>query len=243
MADDTHTLLDRIEEKLAERGISARELSMRVTGKPDLVRDIKRKGHVPTAENLAAIAEQFDTSVEWLLGRSAHDGPMHSDVSVRDLAPGWRGPTPPLPGIPLVGTGDCAELTVISAETGKEIMVERSSFDPEFHVRYVRRPLALANARDIYAIYFHGSSMEPRYFAGETGLVDPRRPAGPGDYVLVQLNDGETDEVSSAMVKRLVRQTAKEYVLEQHNPVLTFRIPRGRVARVHRLIPPSEMLD
>lgn len=100
-----NTLIARIDSKLEELGITARELSMRVTGKPDLVRDIRRRGHAPAAENVIRIAEVLGVSADWLLGRSDVPDQIASEVGVSDRAIDWRG-FPSEPGIPLVGTGD-----------------------------------------------------------------------------------------------------------------------------------------
>lgn len=234
-------LYERIDAQREQLGISARELSMRVTGKPDLIRDLRRRGHAPSADNLARIAEVLGVSVDWLLGRSNNKAPVQSEVTIADRRIDWRGPQPDLPPIPLVGTGDCATIQ-FEDETGQMLDVERCSFDSDHTVRMIARPPALQGARDLYAIYFHGESMMPRFEPGEVGIVDPSRPAGPGDYVLVQLNNGEEDHVTSVLVKRLVRASARELVLEQFNPPATFTVPRARVARVHRILPQTDLL-
>lgn len=214
---------------------------MRVSGKPDLIRDVKRKGHAPSADNLVKIAEELDTSVEYLMGRTGNPKPVRSEVGIGTDEIDFDHAATAGEPIPLMGTGDCADLSVID-EAGHEIAIERSSFDADYHVRYIRRPPLLAGRRGVYAIYFHGSSMEPRFYAGEVGLVDPNRPPGPGEYALVQLNTGDSDEVISVLVKKLVRRTAQELVLEQYNPPLTFSLPMREVQRVHRIMPQTELL-
>jgi phage repressor protein C with HTH and peptisase S24 domain len=153
----------------------------------------------------------------------------------------FRGPSAS-PGVPLVGTGDCAELDATDP-SGHHVRVERSSFDPDFPIRFLERPPALLGSRNAYAIYFHGTSMEHRFYAGEIGYVDPDRHASPSDFVVVQLTNGAGDEVVSVLVKRLVRQTPNYVELEQFNPPLIFRIERRLVARMHRILPPSELFN
>jgi transcriptional regulator with XRE-family HTH domain len=240
-------LMQRIEERRIALAISDRELSLRVTGKPDFLRDMKRRGHMPTAEHLHRTAEELGVSVDWLLHQTSNPNPVHSEVTLAERHIPWNGPPRNAEPIPLVGTGDCADLAVCS-ESGQMVDVHRSSFDPDFHVRYIARPPALGAARDLYAIYFHGTSMSPRFEPGEVGIVDPRRPVNAGDYVLVQLRDadadatGGDDAVTSVLVKRLVRQSAAEVVLEQFNPPLAFALPRRQVARLHRILPQTELL-
>ena len=234
-------LFARLSERRNELGLTERELSIRVTGKPDLVRDMKRRGHFPSGDNLDRLADELGVSVDWLLGRSDNPEPVASEVGLGDRHIDWNAPPPQEPGIPLVGTGDCADLEV-SDESGNMVSIERTSFDPDFHARYIRRPAALRGARDIYAIYFHGESMLPRFRPGEIGLVDPQRPVRPGDDVVVQLRADESDEVTSVLVKELVRSSAKELTLLQHNPALTFTLDRKAVVRIHRIIPQTDLL-
>lgn len=238
--DDT-TLYDRITALREARDLSERQLSIAVTGKPDLLRDIKRRGHLPSADNLARIAQELETTTDYLLGHAEDPQQVRSEVGLSDKRVDWIGADRGEPGIPIVGTGDCADLEVCDTD-GRMVSVERSSFDQDYHVRMIARPPALRGARDLYAIYFHGESMLPRFEPGEVGIVDPRRPPRVGDYVLVQLNGGESDEVVSVLVKRLVRQTTKDFVLEQFNPPLTFTVAKDRVARVHRILQQTDLL-
>lgn len=122
------------------------------------------------------------------------------------------------------------------------VAIERCSFDPDYHVRMIARPPALRGQRDLYAIYFHGDSMAPRFEPGEIGIVDPARPPAPGDYVVVQLTNGSSEDVVSVLVKRLVRQTARELLLEQFNPPITFAVPRVKVKRLHRILRETDLL-
>jgi hypothetical protein len=176
-----------------------------------------------------------------LLGTANNPDPVISEVGFLDRASGFDPRQPDLPPIPLVCTGDCASLQLSDID-GQMLDIERSSFDPDHMIRMIARPPALRGARDVYAIYFHGESMMPRFEPGEVGIVDPTRPAAPGDYVLVQLNNGSEDHVTSVLVKRLVRANMRELVLEQFNPAITFTVPRSRVARIHRILPQTDLL-
>lgn len=241
--DIAETLPARLREQLEKSGISKRQLSLAIGAHAGYVRDLldPDRFNVPSATRLQALAQELGVSADYLAGTSAVADPVTSEVMLSDQRLDFRGPDRSGPGIPLVGTGDCADLEVQS-ESGEMVAIERCSFDPEYHVRYITRPPALLGARDLYAIYFHGESMVPRFEPGEVGIVDPTRPARPGDYVLVQLTDGEVEEVVSVLVKRLVRQTAREVVLEQFNPAMVFTVPKGRVMRVHRVLPQTDLL-
>lgn len=214
-----------------------------------IIKDIERKGTMPGADRLRKIAETLGTTTDYLLGTSANPEPVLSEVAIAESRLDYlagearraRSAEAAEQGIPLVGTGDCADLEVID-DDGHDVTIERSSFDADYQVRMIDRPPALRGARHAYAIYFQGSSMEPRFFAGEIGIVDPDRPAGPGDFVLVQLNNGEEDHVVSVLVKRLIRQTSAYVELEQFNPATIFKISKNKVARVHKIMPPTDLL-
>lgn len=233
----------RIRERLDATGKSMHAVSKAIGANAGYVRDLldPAKNTMPTIEKLRAIAQELETSVDYLSGDSDSSDQVRSDVTLSDKHIEWRGPDRADPGIPLVGTGDCADLEVCDA-SGEMITVERSSFDPDHHVRMLQRPPALRGQSDLYAVYFHGESMEPRFEAGEVGIVDPRRPVRNGDYVLVQMNGGDSDDVVSVLVKRLVRQNAREIVLEQFNPAAVFTVPKSKVTRVHRILQQTELL-
>ena len=241
----------RIRERLAATGKSARALSLEIGANGGYVRDLldPDRSPSPSAPRLQAMAAALQTTTEYLLGSSENPEQVLSEVAIGDNRLEYLAQTPSsrrpaedqTPGIPLVGTGDCADLEVID-DDGHDITIERSSFDADYQVRMIDRPPALRGARHAYAIYFQGSSMEPRFFAGEIGIVDPDRPAAPGDFVLVQLNNGEEDHVVSVLVKRLIRQTSAYLELEQFNPATIFKIDKGKVARVHKIMPPTDLL-
>jgi hypothetical protein len=240
---DKELLRRRIQERLEATGKSARGVSLEIGAAEGYVRDLldPRKGGFPRSDKLEALARALNTTTDYLCGKISSPEQVLSEVTITEQSLAWRGPQPDLPPIPLVGTGDCATIR-FATQTGEMLEIERCSFDADHTVRLIARPPALRGARDLYAIYFHGESMMPRFEPGEVGIVDPTRPAAPGDYVLVQLNDGESDHVTSVLVKRLVRSSARELVLEQFNPPVIFTVPRSRVARVHRILPQTDLL-
>lgn len=238
MVDERRILAQPVAERLEALGRSARDVSLAAIGKPDLVRDIKREKRMPTAPAMIALAGELETTVDWLLGRTENSDQPVSEVSFREMPAAWRDPS--AGGIPLLGTGYCDDLH-IDDETGG-FDVERVQIETDHVIRMLHRPAALWAAKDAYAIYFHGTSMEPRFYPGEIGIVDPRRPPGPGDFVVAQLSNGSDDAVMTVLVKQLVRQTSTHVELAQFNPARSFSVPRRMVARLHRIFPPSELL-
>ena len=147
--------------------------------------------------------------------------------------------------IPVLGTAAGAELEI--AEGGKSLRIEKTLVEAEA-VAYARRPPSIARNRRIYALFVTGGSMEPRYRPGDLVYVDPRRAPHVGEDVIVQLigeprADADPAEVISVLVKQLTRTTASHYELSQHNPPLSFRIAKSKVAEIHRIIPLSELLS
>lgn len=241
MDDTLETLRERLRGRMAERGTSARALSKTIGANEAYVGQILRgTGGMPSGARLLEMARELATTTDWLIGRAENSTQPDSEIGFRDVPVAWRGRGEGRgERIPVFGTGYCDDLEI--PDDGQVIRVEQTLFEPEHVVQMIERPAALWAAKEAYAIYFHGSSMEPRFVQGEIGIVNPARPPGPGDCVVVQLNDGSTADVVHVLVKRLVRQTASYVELEQFNPPLTFRIDRKRVARMHLILSPAHL--
>lgn len=140
--------------------------------------------------------------------------------------------------VPVRGTPSCGDYEVDGHH------VEAVEMDLGEVVDYVRRPASLDSRQDVYAIYFTGFSMVPRFEPGEVAYVDTRRPPSIGDYVVLQLTGqrGDDQGVVSALVKRLSKQTADYVELEQFNPALVFKVERRRIAAMHRIFPLAELV-
>lgn len=231
---------DRLRHLMAEHGLSARALSKAIGANVTYVAQLLNgRGGNPSSDKLRELAAALRTTTDYLVGRTDLAAQPISEVSFRDVPNGWRDRNAS-GGIPLLGTGYCDDMII--TEDGKQFEIERIQLELDHTVRMIERPAALWAARDAYAIYFHGASMEPRFFQGEVGIVDPRRPPGPGDFVVVQLSDGASDHVVTVLVKQLVRQNSSFVELAQFNPGLTFQVPRSKVARMHRIVPTGELL-
>lgn len=232
----------RLRERLDATGLSALAVSKEIGANTGYVRDLldPDKTSIPSAERIERLARALGTTTDWLLGRADSPAQPLSEVSFRDAPQPWHGTE--RDGIPLLGTAFCDGLAVEGPD-GAPLQVERVLLDADHVIRLIARPPALWAARDAYAIYCHGDSMEPRYRQGEVAVVDPRRPPGPGDDVVVQLTDGNGgSDVVTVLLKQLVRATASYIELAQFNPPLTFRVPRSQVARLHRVVSLAEML-
>lgn len=79
-------------------------------------------------------------------------------------------------------------------------------------------PPMLEGVEGAYAVLVYGTSMEPRFFAGETVWVNPHLPVRAGDDVIAQiLEDGEEHPVDS-YIKQFVSKSSRALRLKQYNP-------------------------
>ncbi len=92
------------------------------------------------------------------------------------------------------------------------------------------RPQMLDGNREAYATRVHDVSMSPALLPGWVLFVDPFRPAKPGDYVIIQMTDGQ------AFVKRLVRRTDRAVMCEQFNPPQQIEFKPSKVRAIHLVV-------
>jgi phage repressor protein C with HTH and peptisase S24 domain len=103
----------------------------------------------------------------------------------------------------------------------------------------IAAPPSLAGVAGAYAVMVVGTSMEPRYFAGEAVFVNPRLPVRVGDFVVAQIA-AEEGEPPFAYVKRYVGQNEKAIRLEQLNPAKKLGFATDRVVSIHRIVMSGE---
>ncbi|WP_017993903.1 LexA family transcriptional regulator [Rhizobium leguminosarum] len=167
-------------------------------------------------------ARRYKISLDWLM-RAKGDGPMVDDLTINSP----EGPThiqiksgskttkpnasfPPryqaFPGdqsLPLLGqtvAGPNGRFVLNGTEVGR-----------------VFTPPMLEGVEGAYAVRVYGTSMEPRYYAGETVWLNPHEPVRQGDDVVVQIITDEENGRES-YIKRFISKSAKATRLWQHNP-------------------------
>ncbi|PWL17419.1 repressor protein C [Falsochrobactrum shanghaiense] len=79
-------------------------------------------------------------------------------------------------------------------------------------------PPMLEGVEGAYAVMVYGTSMEPRYFAGETVWVNPHLPVRAGDDVIAQLIDDGEDAPVESYIKRFESRSSRVLRLYQYNP-------------------------
>lgn len=192
--------------------------------------------NAPTAARIEDLAALLQVSYAWL---GSGQGEMHmipGDPNqpsprvhrVRDAAPATLPTRHQMPqNLPVLG--------VTVGGDGGDFERNGQTID------YLLRPPGLAGVRDAFALYVMSDSMWPRFAHGETVFVHPHRPARPGDDVVVELKAPDGEPIP-CYLKRLVRRTAKELVLEQFNPRKEIPIPASKVRHVYRILTPNELL-
>lgn len=230
-------LIDRIDERLRELGLSERKASLAATGKPDMIRDIRR-GRQPIASRLSALAATLETTVDFLQGATDQPGAgLQPGAGIRQLVPP---PQDMLQDIPVYGTALGSEAEYADQADGK-VVIEQVDLNTAEVVDRFRRPPNLLNRRDIYGLYIAGDCLEPAYESGQGILVDPKRPPASRDYVVVYLRTREDgDGAAGVLIKRLVRRSGSYIELQQYNPPAIFRLDSRLYREVHRVMPWDE---
>lgn len=214
------SLIERINSQLEKLGITERQASIQATGKPDTIRNIRRgKTNAPRADTLAKLANVLQITPNELMG----------DMSVSDdhiSAPTRKTATTK----PIEST-----LPVYGLAAGSVLGHLTMTHEP---FEFVLCPPGLERAKDAYALYVTGKSMEPRYQTGDLVFIHPYRPVRSGDHVVVQeARDGGT--VTS--IKRFEKYTDDYLVLTQYNPLGEIKISRKAIILVHRVMTTNEL--
>lgn len=237
---DPVSLIDRL-KAIKPDGLSLNAWAQRAAVNRNVFKDIERRGsanHATIEKLLSAIDRtwaQFEAADRQTDHRAGVDG-------VRSVRLAFQGDDRPR-DVPIVGTAQCAFIE-FDGDTAR-VSVEAMTMDMDNVVDHARRPALLDRRRDVYAVYFRGESMEPRFEDGELAMVDPKQPPKPRDYVIVQLRRPDGDEgerIYTAMAKRLVRSSATFVELQQFNPAATFRVSWDEIAHMHRVMPWDELV-
>lgn len=222
----TSILADRIKQRLADLRISPTAASLKATGARDTLRSILNGSTVsPRVDTLKKIATALETTPEWLMGTVESTAvPL---VEVRPV----EVPLPPRNAMP-------ADVPVLGTAAGSHIggafQIEGGVID------YVRRPPALMGARDIYALYIEGTSMDPHYRPGSLVFVHPHKPPRVGDTIIVQMRNGEHDPVQ-ASIGYFKGRTTTHVIIGKLNPQADVQIVRTVITAVHKVLDTNEL--
>lgn len=95
---------------------------------------------------------------------------------------------------------------------------------------YAMRPSDLHDMPEAYAVRVHDDSMLDKLQPGWVLQIDPFKTPMKGDFVVVQLSDGQ------CFVKALVRRTQKAVIVEQFNPARTVEYKPEKVLALHLVV-------
>ena len=132
-------------------------------------------------------------------------------------------PQPPVIVTPSIPVRDLPVMGTVEGGSGNVYFNEGEAKE------YIIRPPSLTGVSNAFALYVHGESMEPRYYAGEVLYVNPNRPLTKGCFVAVET----TDKMS--LIKQFVRRSDDLLVLTQFNPPKEIRIPVAQVKHIYRI--------
>lgn len=225
------TLRDIVTERLAELGLGPIEAAVRGNLERTYIRDIVegRKGSVKST-NLAKLASALQ------LDPAALAQNMAAPIEEQNNQP--AGVTRPNASFP--------PRYQQFSEAGYTPVLGQSVAGPNGRfllngneVARVFTPPMLEGVEGAYAVRVYGTSMEPRYEAGETVWLNPNEPVRRGDDVVVQLITDEENGRES-YIKRFISQGSKVVKLWQHNPdegeANEIEFDADRVFSIHKVV-------
>lgn len=216
------TLADRIRERISDLGLTV-DGAATVSGldRSTVRKILERQGGV-RSDTIVKLARGLQTTEEWLLRAEGNkEGAARlSEVKPAQPSPPSKQPATDLPVYGLAAGSITGALTMTN--------------EP---IDYRNAPPALSRVRDAYALIVTGSSMEPRYEAGDYIYVDPHRPPRQGDHVVIQeFRHGGT----VVSIKRFERLTETHIVTSQYNPLAEVKFLRGPEVIMHRVLTHNE---
>lgn len=174
-------------------------------------------------DSMTAICKLADVNLDWLAyDRGIPQGPSSESANSEPENAVLTGETAKKgPKIPLYGAA-------VGGEDG-EFELNGNLLD------HIFAPRSLSGIPESFAVQVVGESMSPRYEDGETVYVNPKRRPVKGDYVVAEVYKDEHG-TKLAYIKKLVRHTSLELVLEQFNPPKQIRFDGRQVASVHYVL-------
>jgi len=212
-----------------QRGRVMRELAEHLGVNVAAVGNWEGGQNLPSHENLLSVAEYLGVDAT-ALGRGevtfldSSKQPAPSDAEF--VSPGGPAALGPM-DVELMGIavgGDDGDFTFNGEVAG-----------------LVRRPPGIAHLRNVWALHVLSDSMVPRYDPGELIYVGGRDPV-PGDHVVIETFPEEGEKNGKAYVKKLVRRTASEIIVQQYNPEKELVFDRYSIKHLWRVIPYRELL-
>lgn len=215
-------IASRIAQRLIDVDISERAASLQATGSPNTIRNIRLgDSKNPRADTIRKLAKVLKCSEHWLM--TGDDAPAQSPNNNQPTITRTSMPY----DIPVRGTAAGSELGKGAFQISLDV------------VDYVARPPGLANARDIYALYVEGDSMEPMYKSGDLVFVNPNKPIRINDTVIIQEQNSNNGEPQS-FIKIFKKRSAKGILAQQLNPFSDIEFVAQSV-KIHKVMTTNEL--
>lgn len=222
------TFKEIAEMRLGELGLGAVEAATSAGVPRDIVRDLLRRDSGDLrASSIPKLAAALRLDADALARREVVRLPPAQEPYDRPPPNAVITGEAPKPGnkIPLYGAA-------VGGDDGE--------FELNGHILdYVFAPPSLSGIPEAYAVRVVGESMFPRYEDNDTVYVNPKRRPVRGDHVVVQIQESD-DGPKLAYIKRLIRWTQNELLLEQYNPPKELHFDGRSVATVHYVLRPGE---
>lgn len=245
-ACDMNTLIERIDARLAELGISRSRASLMAGLNVKFILSIaKHPNRSPRAENLEALAKVLGVPVEWLIRGNAEPeaaGDVNAylgGVSVNGSAPAEGGDSQ---SFSKLSADDLALQNERRARRRKQVGIpvlsgwnfsineSRDTSDP---IEYIDISEKFERIRDVFALYVEDDAMAPAYRAGDLIILHPARPPRSGDDAVFVLSDGgDCGQGGKVIVASIVSAGGEEYQLRRYSPAQDFSLSRSEVRAV-----------
>jgi phage repressor protein C with HTH and peptisase S24 domain len=223
-------LVSLIKRRLEELGKTPRGASLEVSDNADLIRNILvGKSQNPRSDTIEKLARALELPAEQVLAATAdrESRPTSTPVAEVRPAPVELPPLQRMPSdVPVMGTAAGSATGAFQFEGGV--------------IDYVRRPPALTGAKDIYAIFIQGDSMDPEHPPGALRFVNPHRPPSIGDTIVIQVREAE-NEPMQAFIKRLEKRTEASVITSQLNPPGNITFARKTILAVHKVLTVNDL--
>lgn len=222
-ADNPHmknSVTDILMQVIEERGLTWEAAALICHLERSYFRKLfERKGASPRGATLRKISEGLGVPVAVLLG----DEKMESAARLPSVA---AYPAEPGKDVPVIGT--------VGETIGGAFQLSANPVD------HVRRPCALINARNVYALFVEGSLMEPQFYPGDLIFVHPDRPPRLGDAVVVRCRRSRESPIE-ASIGILLARDGEVVALRRHSPPAKIEIDRATVVAVHKILSLNEI--
>ncbi|MVA17448.1 XRE family transcriptional regulator [Agrobacterium vitis] len=233
----TESIQQRISKLIQSTGKGPQWVSKEIgLDKETLPKLLRKPDQVPSMRTIAALAKFFDVTEQFIM-----HGKVGDEVQALKEQDAGQPEVSSVQATTSIPQTMAMDVPVMGTAAGSLV---RGAFKLEPGVvDYVRRPPALMGARDIYALYVEGSSMEPQFFPGDLIYLNPHRPARAGDVVVVQSKTSDHIDVEASL-GIFLRKTENHVIIGKHNPAKSeVSLPREFVVSIHRVLSVNELLS